>query len=144
MGRAPAGVDRLRVVAGPQVALAEPPPGIGVNVVMDIDAAIVMASDFVVLAVAASVTWIVKLKGPFTEGVPEMTPVLDARLNPVGSVPEDSDQVSGAVPPVDVSVCEYAVPLVPPGMGVDVVIDSDALIVIDSALAVEAPAASAS
>jgi hypothetical protein len=46
----------------------------------------------------------VKLLVPVPVGVPEITPVLDARESPVGRVPEDMDQLYGAVPPVAASV----------------------------------------
>ena len=73
-----------------------------------------------------------------------MMPVLEARLNPVGNEPDEIDQVSGVVPPVAASVCEYAVPLVPPGIGVAVVIDGAAAIVMESDLVVLAAAPSLS
>ncbi len=44
-------------------------------------------------------------------GVPEMTPPL--RDKPVGSVPTETDQVSGVVPPLSGTLNVYAVPLVP-------------------------------
>ena len=53
----------------------------------------------------ASVAVTVKLvtvPAPF--GVPEMMPVLLSRLRPLGSDPELTDQVIGAVPPVEVNV----------------------------------------
>jgi hypothetical protein len=42
-----------------------------------------------------------------------MTPLV-LRVNPAGKVPETIVQVYGAVPPLAVSVWEYAVPTVPP------------------------------
>ena len=47
---------------------------------------------------------------PLVVGVPEMTPEDDARLNPAGSAPEETDQLYGAVPPDVCRVCEYGVP----------------------------------
>ena len=40
----------------------------------------------------ASVTWIVRLAVPLTDGVPEMTPVFETRPMPAGSAPESMDQ----------------------------------------------------
>jgi hypothetical protein len=66
----------------------------------------------------ASDTWTVKLLVPVPVGVPEITPVLEARDNPVGRVPEVMDQVYGGVPPLAVSVALYAAFCVPFGMEV--------------------------
>jgi len=41
----------------------------------------------------ASVTCAVKLLVPVPVGVPEITPVLDASVNPAGKMPEAMDQV---------------------------------------------------
>ena len=67
-------------------------------------AATVRLSGFVAVSELTSVTWTVKLLVPVPVGVPEITPVLDARESPVGRVPEDMDQLYGAVPPVAASV----------------------------------------
>lgn len=48
----------------------------------------------------ASLTVTVIGKLPFAVGVPEMRPVLAARLSPAGRLPEVIDQTYGAVPPV--------------------------------------------
>ena len=48
-------------------------------------------------------------------GVPEITPVEAARLNPAGNVPALTLQLYGVVPPLACSVVEYDVPAVPPG-----------------------------
>ena len=48
-------------------------------------------------------------------GVPLITPFAGLRLKPLGRFPENSDHVSGAVPPVADAVCEYGNPTVPPG-----------------------------
>jgi len=72
-----------------------------------------------------SFAWIVKAAA-FTAvvGVPEITPA-ELNAKPAGSVPELSNQVYGAVPPVAASVTlVYAVPTVPAGSGEVVVIDS--------------------
>ena len=68
--------------------------------------------------------------------------MLEFRFKPAGNAPDSTDHVNGVVPPVVASVCEYAAPTVAPG-NVEVVIDSVAETVIDKALVVEAPAASA-
>jgi hypothetical protein len=60
-----------------------------------------------------SVTFIVIDAVPAVVGVPEMTPLV-LRVNPAGKVPETIVQVYGAVPPLAVSVWEYAAPTVPP------------------------------
>jgi hypothetical protein len=58
---------------------------------------------FVEEAPSAPATRTAKLEVPAAVGVPSRTPVAD-RLRPAGSVPEDTDQVYGTVPPVAVSV----------------------------------------
>jgi hypothetical protein len=60
---------------------------------------------------ALSVTLTVKLEGPAIVGVPEI--VLPDRLKPAGRDPLAIDHVYGGVPPVALSVCEYATPTVP-------------------------------
>jgi hypothetical protein len=45
-------------------------------------------------------------KLPLVVGVPEMMPVLAARLSPLGRLPEVIDQTKGAVPPVAVRAFE--------------------------------------
>ena len=57
--------------------------------------------------VAASVTRTVKFDVPRRVGVPVTTPPAESD-NPAGSVPEETVQVYGMVPPVAVSVCVYA------------------------------------
>jgi hypothetical protein len=47
-----------------------------------------------------SATVAVKLKVPLAVGVPDIRPVLAARLRPEGRLPEVIDQVYGVVPPV--------------------------------------------
>jgi hypothetical protein len=51
------------------------------------------------------VTFAVKLDVPAAVGVPLMTPALD-NVKPAGNVPALTDQVSGAVPPIDVNVVD--------------------------------------
>jgi hypothetical protein len=81
--------------------------------------------------------------GALAEGVPEITPVVLVRLSPAGSAPLDIVQLSGAVPPVDARVVEYAVPTVALGNAF-VVIDSAGATVIESTFVVEAPTLSVS
>ena len=56
--------------------------------------------DAVWAGLAASATLAVKLKVPLAVGVPEIRPVLAARLRPAGRLPEVIDQAYGVVPPV--------------------------------------------
>jgi hypothetical protein len=56
--------------------------------------------DVVCVALEESATVAVKLKVPLAEGVPEIRPVLAARLSPAGRLPEVIDHVYGVVPPV--------------------------------------------
>jgi hypothetical protein len=63
----------------------------------------------------------VNLNVPAVVGVPEITPVDAARLNPAGSVPELTLQLYGVVPPLAANVVVYAVPTVLPGSGAAVV-----------------------
>ena len=53
----------------------------------------VRLSALVAVSELASVTCTVKLAVPVAVGVPEMVPVLDARVNPAGKLPERIDQV---------------------------------------------------
>jgi hypothetical protein len=66
-------------------------------------ALIVTEKSFVDEALSAPVTRTVKLELAAVVGVPSRTPVAD-RLRPTGSVPEDTDQLYGVVPPVAASV----------------------------------------
>ncbi len=52
-----------------------------------------MRSAFVAVMDFASVTATVKLEVPGEVGVPEITPVVDAKAKPLGSDPEAMDQV---------------------------------------------------
>jgi hypothetical protein len=65
-----------------------------------------MLSDCVVAcAVGAveSVTLTAKLKVPAVVGVPEIVPLAAASVRPAGNAPELMLQVSGVVPPLEVS-----------------------------------------
>ena len=57
------------------------------------------------MAPALSATRIVKLAVSETVGVPEIAPVLEFRLSPVGRFPEETDQLSGEVPPAARTCC---------------------------------------
>lgn len=59
---------------------------------------------FVAISEFVSITWTVMLFVPVTVGMPEMIPVLGAKVRPVGSAPEVRDQVYGVTPPVAASV----------------------------------------
>jgi hypothetical protein len=63
-----------------------------------------MLSDFVTVNALASVTFTVKVLEPVPVGVPEITPVVEASASPAGKVPEETDQLYGAVPPVAAKV----------------------------------------
>ena len=105
-------------------ALPTVPAGSGLTVVIDSAAgSTVTANAFV--AVPPPVTCTVKLDVPAALGVPLKTPAEDS-VNPAGSVPEVTDQLYGGVPPVAASVWLYALPTVPAGSGLTVVIDSAA------------------
>ena len=67
-------------------------------------------SDF---GVVESVTCTVKPNVPAVVGVPEIAPVLAAKLNPVGSEPALMLQLYGDVPPVAANVALYTPPCVP-------------------------------
>jgi hypothetical protein len=68
-----------------------------------------------------SITLTVKLNVPAVVGVPEITPVDAAKLNPAGSIPALTLQLYGVVPPLACNVVVYAVPTVPPGSDAAVV-----------------------
>ena len=55
-------------------------------------------------------------------GVPLITPVLEFRLNPDGKLPDVMDQLYGVLPPVACKIWLYAVPTIPEGNGLFVVI----------------------
>ena len=85
---------------------------------------------------ALSVTFTAKLAVPAAVGVPDI--VLPVRLRPAGSDPLATDHVYGAVPPVALSSCEYAVPTVPAGNDAVIIFKGGALIV-NETLAVADP-----
>jgi hypothetical protein len=66
-------------------------------------ASIVTEKSFVEEALLAPATRTVKLEVPVAVGVPLRTPPVD-KFSPAGSVPEDTDQLYGVVPPVAASV----------------------------------------
>jgi hypothetical protein len=70
---------------------------------------------------SVSVTVAVKLDVPLVVGVPEITPVPLARLNPAGRLPEVIAQVYGAAPPLALRAVEKCVPEVPGGSVDDVI-----------------------
>jgi hypothetical protein len=55
--------------------------------------AIEVAADLVWSGLPLSLTVAVKLEVPVAEGVPEITPVVAARVSPAGSLPEVIDQL---------------------------------------------------
>src|SRR5205085_2648716 len=107
------------------------PPG-NAAVVMLRPPAMVMDNAFDADAPTLSLTASVKLAVPAVVGVPVIAPVPALRFSPAGSAPTVTDQLSGAVPPLAVAVCEYATPAVLPGKAL-VVITGAAAIAIDSA-----------
>ena len=100
-----------------EYAVPAVPPGSDVVVTVGgcAAAATAMLNAFVPVLFAASVTCTVNDAVPAAVGVPEITPVDAARLNPAGNVPALTLQLYGVVPPLACSVVEYAVPVVPPG-----------------------------
>jgi hypothetical protein len=66
-------------------------------------ALIVTEKSFVDEALLAPATRTVKLEVTSAVGIPSRTPAAD-RLRPAGSVPADTDQLYGVVPPVAASV----------------------------------------
>ena len=77
-------------------------------------AATAILNALVAVLFAASFTCTVNDTVPDVVGVPEITPVDAARLNPIGNEPELIDQVYGVVPPLACSVLEYVAPTVAP------------------------------
>jgi hypothetical protein len=68
-----------------------------------------------VLLLAESATATVNEEEPGVVGVPEITPVEEARDKPPGRLPVLTDQAYGEVPPDAARVVLYFVPTVPPG-----------------------------
>ena len=54
----------------------------------------------------ASLTWSVTVLVPAMVGTPEITPVVEFRVRPVGKDPVAIDHVYGDIPPLAVSVAE--------------------------------------
>jgi hypothetical protein len=54
---------------------------------------IVIAADFVWTGLLLSLTLAVKVDIPLTVGVPEIVPVVDARVSPAGRLPDVIDHV---------------------------------------------------
>ena len=77
-------------------------PSDGVMVTAPAGAASLIVTEKSFVAVPPPVTWTVKLKVPAAVGVPLRTPAED-RFRPAGSVPADTDQLYGVVPPVAAS-----------------------------------------
>jgi hypothetical protein len=76
---------------------------VGVSVAVTVNAT---TADFVRAGLDESFTAMVMGKLPLAVGFPEMIPVPGARVSPAGSLPEEIDQVYGAVPPVAVRAFE--------------------------------------
>lgn len=73
---------------------------------------------------AASLTVTPKEKVPLPFGDPETTP-LEARLSPLGRLPEEIDQVYGAVPPTACRVLAYVELWVPAGKENELIVRGD-------------------
>jgi hypothetical protein len=65
-----------------------------------------VVADFVWTGLPLSLTVTVKFAVPIVVGVPEMTPVEAARVNPDGRLPDVTDHVYAGVPPAACKVCE--------------------------------------
>ena len=70
---------------------------------------------------AAFVATTVKLNTPVVVGMPEIAPVFQFRLKPFGILPPEINQDIGVVP-LAASVSLYAVPTVPDGRDVVVIV----------------------
>jgi hypothetical protein len=134
------GVNPPEAVSACEYAVPTVPAGSDAVVIVKAGL-IVSDSAFVMLPLALSVTFTVKLVDPAVPGVPEIVPPAD-RVNPAGSVPTDTVQVYGVNPPEAASACEYAVPTVPAGNDA-VVIDNAGLMVDDNAFVATPPPLSA-
>ena len=66
----------------------------------------VSAADFVWTGLLASVAKAVNENVPLVVGVPEITPLPDANVNPFGKLPVWIDHVYAGVPPLACRVCE--------------------------------------
>ncbi len=83
---------------------------------------------------AESVRDTVKLNVPNAEGVPEITPVPAASESPPGNAPLAMAHLYAVVPPVAVSVVEYAVPIVPAGKVVVVMASAELRLMVTDAV----------
>src|ERR1039458_638095 len=74
-------------------------------------------------------------------GVPLICPVAAFKVRPAGNVPAVTCQLVVGTPPVDVSVCEYAVPTLPLGSDVVVIVSGpDAMAMLRAAMLDPEPA----
>lgn len=109
------------------------PAAIGVAVVTARFELIVIVNAFVAATPALSKMRAVKFATAPVCAVPPIAPVAGTIAKPAGSDPALIDHVNGAVPPEFASVCEYAAPVVPPGIGLAVVTAGTAFARIDNA-----------
>jgi hypothetical protein len=85
-----------------------------------------------------SFTCTVKADGPAAVGVPEMVPEPD-NDSPAGSAPPISVHWFPPAPPVEESVCEYAVPTVPSGRDAVAMLNARGMTSMESARVSVAP-----
>lgn len=110
VGSVPVPRDQVFVPVPPLVATfweyPEPmmPDGNEFVVIVNVGA-IVIEKPLLAVAPTPSATWRVKLGAPAVVGIPESTP-LEARFNPAGSGPVNTDQTGVPVPPDDARVTE--------------------------------------
>jgi hypothetical protein len=90
------------------------PPG-NEFVLMENGASTAIDRSFESVAFVPSMTRMVKLGTSVVVGVPVIAPVAVSRLSPAGKAPAETDQVYGRVPPVALTVWEYAQPIVASG-----------------------------
>src|SRR5260370_28571218 len=76
-----------------------------------------VAADFVWTGLPLSLTAAVKLDVPVAVGVPEITPVVAARVRPAGRPAEAIHHEEDQEPPLACQGLQDDVPLVPPGSG---------------------------
>lgn len=93
----------------PVVRVSVPPPLPPLPPVM------AMLKDAVAVVPLESATCAVKVYVPATVGVPDSMPVAPLSDSPLGSAPDLTVKVYGAVPPLAARVVEYAVPTTPAG-----------------------------
>lgn len=92
------------VMVSPQVAVSD---DVNANVWVIVLTVSVNVRESVTVGLFESVAVTVNVKSPVTVGVPEITPAVE-NVTPVGSAPDVSVQVIGAMPPVAVMVAVYA------------------------------------